>query len=378
MIPLSWKNKIAKRKENNNLRSLAEEEKFEIDFYSNDYLGLAKTKLSHLFNNQFIKQNTLGVASARLLGGNKKYHQNFETYIAQFYNSQEALYFGSGYMANFGVLQCIASRHDTILYDEDCHASLRDGIESSLAKKYSFKHNNLQDLVEKLKFCSGEIYVVTESIFSMDGTQAPLKELVELKNKYGFFLILDEAHATGLYGNSKPNGLACELQVEDEIFLRIVTFGKALGYHGAAVLCQNYECKQYLINFCRAFIYTTAQSKIDFYILEQLHEKLLTLKNERENLKILIHYFKKKIGSTSLKCIESNSAIQSILIPDNKFVKELCVELKASNIGAYAVLSPTVAQGQERIRIVLHSYNTSKQIDILLQMLNELYSAHFG
>ena len=197
-----------------------------------------------------------GSGGSRLLAGNYPLIEKLEKSIASFHDAEAGLIFNSGYDANIGLLSCIALKEDTILYDQLIHASLRDGIRLGYAQSFSFEHNNPASLELRLKQAAGTVYVVTESLFSMDGDLAPLQEMAALCEQYNAKLIVDEAHATGIVGEH-GEGLVQHLQLQSKCFARIHTFGKALGVHGAIVLGSSF-LRSYLINFSRPFIYTTA------------------------------------------------------------------------------------------------------------------------
>ncbi|WP_317133566.1 aminotransferase class I/II-fold pyridoxal phosphate-dependent enzyme [Antarcticibacterium flavum] len=234
-----------------------------IDFFSNDYLGLAKCKKIYDHSLEIMKENSCflnGSTGSRLLSGNHFLFAMAEALIARFHNAEAALLFNSGYDANLGLLSSIAQRGDIILYDESSHASIRDGISMGVAKAFKFRHNDvnhLLQLIEKYQAGSyeGEIFVVTESVFSMDGDKPDLIKIADLTNKLHCRLIVDEAHATGVLGKN-GEGLVHQLGLQEKVFARIVTFGKALGAHGAAILGSK-ELQDYLVNFSRSFIYTT-------------------------------------------------------------------------------------------------------------------------
>src|SRR5690606_18769580 len=187
-----------------------------------------------------------------------------EDYIKEFHGSEAALIYNSGYDANIGFFSSVPQRGDIILYDELVHASIREGIRLSHARAFKFKHNDLQDLDSLLlKYNSKQdnldqryIYVVTESVFSMDGDTALLEGLTNITDIQGAYLIVDEAHATGVFGK-KGQGLVQHLDLQKRVFARIITFGKAMGAHGA-VITGSKLLGDYLINFSRSFIYTTA------------------------------------------------------------------------------------------------------------------------
>src|SRR5436190_3874515 len=246
--------KIDERKEQNSFRQLSLPKGGMIDFCSNDYLGIVKNDLLNR-QSRFEQPDHSGATGSRLLTGNYKLIEETEQFIANFHNAEAGLIFNSGYDANVGLLSSVPQRGDTILYDYLSHASIRDGIRLSFAQSFSFQHNDLNDLEERLKKATGNIFVVTESVFSMDGDLCPLKDLVTLCEKYNANLIIDEAHATGVIGK-KGEGFVQTLNLESKVFARIHTFGKAIGVHGAIVLGST-SLRDYLINFARSFLYST-------------------------------------------------------------------------------------------------------------------------
>ena len=210
------------------------------------------------------------------------------------------------------------------------------------------------------------IYVVVESVYSMDGDMAPLTEIVAVCKKYNAALIVDEAHAVGIFGNGK--GLVSELGLENNVFARVVTFGKAVGVHGAAILGSN-ELRDYLINFSRAFIYTTALPLHSIVSIKNAHEFLLQNLSRIDQLKKLITYFKSQIVNHKSQIINSDSPIQCIVIPGNNEVKAMADKLQQNGFDVRPILSPTVPKGQERLRICLHSFNSKEEVDNLVNTL---------
>ena len=350
--------KLNKRIEEGTIRSLSSFEGF-IDFYSNDYLGFSKIK------SKSEKTTKYGSTGSRLISGTSNESLSAEEFLADFFNSESSLIFNSGYDANLGFFSSVPQRGDFVFYDEYIHASIRDGLRLSFATSNSFKHNDLVDLDLKLSKVSGVKYVVVESLYSMDGDIAPLIEIVELCNKYGAYLIVDEAHSGGVFGQL-GRGLVSELKLEDKVFARIITFGKAFGSHGACVLCEK-KLKQYLINFSRSFIYTTALPP-DAYlrIIEVLKDESSIL--ERKKLKENIDYFRLKIN---LKwCVSDfNSPIQLIKIGDIELTKKIAEKMQLLNLAVKPIFSPTVPVGSEGLRICLHSFNTKEEIDVLIDLL---------
>lgn len=357
--------RINKSKSENAFRTLKYNKDL-IDFCSNDYLGFAKETTIHHINNNTSELLNYGATGSRLISGNYALTEETEAFLANFYNTHAALIFNSGYNANIGLFQCLPQRNDTIIYDEFIHASIRDGIRLSNTNNFSFPHNNLAVLEQKLSNAKGLLYVVVESVYSMDGDIAPLSEIVALCKKYHAALIVDEAHAVGIFGNGK--GLVSELSLENDVFARIVTFGKAFGVHGAAILGSN-ELRNYLINFSRAFIYTTALPLHSIITIKNAHEFLLQNLNRINTLKELINHFRSLTSNLKLETLNSYSPIQCIIIPGNNEVKAMADKLQQNGFDVRPILSPTVPKGQERLRVCLHSFNSKQEVDNLVNTL---------
>lgn len=369
-LPAHWKNKLQERTEQNALRELKIIHGL-VDFYSNDYIGLAHDpELMKLVNMTISGQKEVlnGSTGSRLLSGNHIWARRCEYYLSEFYQSPEAILFNSGYDANSGIMACIAGREDTIIYDELVHASIRDGIRLSISRNFSFRHNDTDDLEKKLRQASGEKFIITESVFSMDGDEAPLMEILKLCEKFNARLIVDEAHAIGIWGD-KGQGKASQLGITEQIFIRIVTFGKGAGVHGAAALCAD-DTKKYLVNFCRPFIYSTALPPVDCIAIMTAHELMQDKHSERVSLHANITQFRELLRNLKVSFIEGSSPIVPIIIPGNNKVKEISMLAKEEGLGIFPVLSPTVPVGTERLRIIIHSYNSSEEIQQLVQFLN--------
>ncbi len=367
-FPRKLEEKLQKRIENKSFRKLTEKKDF-IDFSSNDYLGLSKSEEVFKKVHDFITENKIhsnGSTGSRLISGNHALHEKVEQFLSEYHKSESALIFNSGYDANLGLFSSVPQKGDVILYDELIHASIRDGITMSHAKAYKFKHNNtddLQKLLERFQDTSDAVYIVTESIFSMDGDAPDLKEFCAISNKYKANLIVDEAHAVGVFGQGKAQ------EFSDQIFARVVTFGKALGCHGAAIL-GSLDLRAYLINFARSFIYTTALPPHSLATILISYQKMMDSDVEnrlREN----IHFFKKEIIRMGLhkRFIESDSAIHSFVVSGNEQVKKIAGELQKAKFDVKPILSPTVPKGEERIRFCLHSFNSFEEITGVLEVL---------
>ena len=372
--------KLENRKQNNAFRELAMTNN-SVDFSSNDYIGYAKSAIIFDETHQYLIANKIknnGATGSRLISGNSTLYQEAESFIANFHKSETALIFNSGYDANIGFFGCVPQRNDIILFDELCHASIRDGILMSNAKSFKFKHNDFEDLEQIIirnfenKLQKSTIYVVTESVFSMDGDCPNLEELIAVSEKHNCYLVIDEAHALGVFGN-QGQGLLQELQLQEKVFARIMTFGKGLGCHGAAILGSQ-KLKDYLINFARSFIYTTGLSPHAVATILTAYKHLSQDENEVKKLRENIIFFNQQKNLLSLKplFIRSKSAIQSAIIPSNQRVKEVAQRMQEKGFSVKAILSPTVPEGQERLRICLHNYNSKDDIDNILSLI-----AHF-
>jgi 8-amino-7-oxononanoate synthase len=362
--------KLEERKQQNAFRQLRLPDG-KIDFCSNDYLGMVTNRLidEHLYKRKHLSDYAsfkTGSTGSRLLTGNYALIEETELQIAQFHKAPAGLLFNSGYDANTGLLSCVPQRNDSIIYDYLSHASIRDGIRLSLAQSYAFKHNDLEDLQQKLQRASENIFVVTESVFSMDGDRAPLLQLIELCEQYKAHVIIDEAHATGVVGEM-GEGLVQSLGLQNRCFARVHTFGKACGAHGAIVLGSQ-TLKNYLINFSRSFIYSTALPEASIAAIKTSYEIFPELNKERKHLNQLINQFQQ--AKFRFEILKSETPIQVIIIPGNDEVKKEALKLQEKHLDIRPILYPSVPKGQERLRIVLHSFNTSEEVARMITTLS--------
>jgi len=379
-FPKSLQQKLQQREEQNALRKLPIANDL-IDFASNDYIGFAKNETIFHETHQLLFDKNIkvnGATGSRLLSGNHIVYEETEAFIAEFHRAESALIFNSGYDANIGFFSAVPQRNDIILYDELCHASIRDGIQMSNAKSYKFPHNDLEELeklITKFKPTTDNrqlttVYIVTEGVFSMDGDSPNLEELTNLSEKHGAYLVIDEAHALGVFGE-QGEGLVQSLGLQDKIFARIMTFGKGLGCHGAAILGSS-NLKSYLVNFARSFIYTTGLSPHSLATILQSYKNFTKGKEALQKLKSNIIFFNQEKMRLGLKpmFIYSKSAIQCAIIPGNQRVKNIADQLQQKGFDVRPILSPTVPEGQERLRFCLHSYNSENEISEVLQLLS--------
>ncbi|KAJ6113413.1 Pyridoxal phosphate-dependent transferase major region subdomain 2 [Penicillium sp. IBT 18751x] len=365
------------------------------DFSSNDFLSLSTSPayrsryLGHLNN---APENThFASGGSRLLDGNSAYAEELERFIAAFHEAPMALLFNSGYDANVGVLSSVPQPGDLILYDELIHASVHEGMRLSRAgKRKMFAHSSPTALREVLKAeidtdlevqnGSRNVFVLVESIYSMDGDMAPLKEFIavvdDLLPRGNGYFIVDEAHATGVFG-PRGSGVVQQLGVQDRIFIRVHTFGKALASHGAVVLCGS-ETRDYLINYARSLIYTTALGFPFLASIRTAYELLSSGETEQlqERLQRLIRYLHRRLGSlkidSSVTLFEVDhfptSPIFSIRTSQPRLLASHC---RMHGYIARAIMSPTVPEGKERVRVCLHAGNTEEEIDGLVDLVQK-------
>ena len=343
------------------------------DFCSNDYLGFSRSPAlkARIFSAIQAHQDLpLGATGSRLLTGNSDFAENLEADLAAAQQVEAALLFNSGYTANLALFSSLPQKGDTIIIDELIHSSVIDGCRLSFANRIKFKHNDLQSLEEKLRKAKGSCYVAIESVYSMDGDLAPLIEITALCNNYGALLIVDEAHAFGVFGK----GLVHLAGLTSDVFAVVITFGKALGAHGAAVLGSQL-LRNYLINFARPFIYSTA---MPFSNLMQLQTAFRFLQENaalQQELQRKIYLFQQclSLGSSTQTL---QSPIQAIIIPGNEKVKKVSRELAENGLAIYPILSPTVPPGKERLRICLHAFNSDQDIEKLCFTLLKVINIH--
>jgi len=370
---------LEKRKLQGNYRSLQLSTEL-VDFVSNDYLGLARSpELQAAIQTctRFTEHGFLnGSGGSRLLAGNHTGVLELERFLAAFYRAQASLLFNSGYDANLAFFSAVPQRGDTIIYDELIHASVIDGARLGFAHRVSFKHNDTGDLVAVLKQATGCVFVAVEALYSMTGDLTPLEALVALSQEHHFTLIVDEAHSTGVFGQG---GRGCfdalfsgDASATDTV--RLHTFGKAAGTHGAAYVLQPW-LKEFLVNYARPFIYSTA---LPSHSLAAIHESHLFMEQagvERKRLEENVVYFLSNLPLKFEHVSATNppfAPIQTIPVPGNFECLEAAGKLIAAGFNVKPIRSPTVLEGHEQLRICLHSFNTHQEILGLTQILSDL------
>lgn len=365
---------LKKRSLESNLRTLTSSSGL-IDFASNDYLGLAKSPelQSETIREWMNYSCPNGSTGSRLLTGNSLLAEELEEEIAHFHHAEAGLLFNSGFCANQGLLAAIAQPEDTILYDAHSHASIYEGTRLSKAKCLAFRHNDANHLEKRLKKAQGRIFVCTEALYSIDGTLAPLTEICSLCCRYGSQLIIDEAHSTGAIGPC-GQGLTQFIGCEHLVFARMHTFGKALGVHGSIILGSSL-LRKYLINFSRAFIYTTALPPVSLMAIRCAYKMLRTSKIRIEQLKKNCTCLKDGLQAFAPDIQPTETHIQpipqSLFKKANHNIANIAASLRNVGVDVRAIKHPSVSKRQECLRITLHAYNTHGQINQLIEHLKD-------
>lgn len=362
--------KLLQRANENTLRKLKVTQGL-ADFSSNDYLGFSRSELLDMLVKKAAHSSPAGILGAtgsRLLTGNCNYAEQLEADLAMHHEAEGGLIFNSGYIANSALFSSLPQKGDTIIMDEFIHASVIDGARLSFAKRLKFKHNNLDDLEKKLKRSTGICYVAVESIYSMDGDVTDLFGISDLCETYGANLIVDEAHAFGVLGL----GLVSEMELCDKVFARVITFGKALGLHGAIIVGSKL-LRDYLINFARPFIYTTAPSIHSLIAVRLAYDYLLLqidLMAELAEKSIL--FVQHMPPQDQLRSTQNPSPIQCVFVDSNQQAIDYSKFLFDRGFDVRPILSPTVPKGTERLRICLHIHNTDREIINLCKLFHQL------
>ena len=342
-----------------------------IDFCSNDYLGLARQQEIYDAVQREIDHTSFrlnGSTGSRLIRGNSRLAEELEFFLADFHHAEAALIFNSGYDANLGFFSSVPQRGDTILYDRLIHASIHDGIRLSHAKAFAFNHNDIEDAKRLLRQSSGQVYIVVESLYSMDGDFAPLNEFAQLCAETGALMVVDEAHANGIFGPSGC-GLVHEEHVLAQCIARIYTFGKSIGAHGAVVVVSNL-LRSYLINFARSFIYSTALPTNELLTIKCAYHFAVSNPEAKQQLFNNIQYFRELASANpELKFLPASGPIQGLHFEGNEYVKKAAEFIQQAGFDIRAILSPTVPEGTERLRICLHSFNSPEEIKNLFHHL---------
>ncbi len=346
-----------------------------LNFSSNDYLGLASHPALKEAAVKAVEKFGAGAGASRLICGSPAPFHELEAALAAFKKTEAALTFATGYAAALGVIPALMGRDDVLILDKRVHACIVDAAKLSGAKLRVFRHNDLNDLEDKLKWAKKtlqfprRVLVVTESIFSMDGDAAPLREIVALKEKYGAWLMLDEAHATGILGQS-GRGLADALGVSGHIEIQMATLGKALGSSGGCI-CGRRALIDFLVNRARSFIFSTAPVPAAAAAARAGVELTQTSEGEtrRKQLLKLTSHFQSAIGHRPSAV---PSAIVPIILGDEAAAVAAAAQLRERGIYVPAIRYPTVARGAARLRVTLTAVHSASDISQLSAALTEI------
>jgi len=343
-----------------------------LNFSSNDYLGLAKEPALREAAIRAVEKFGAGGGAARLICGSLAPHHELEESLAAFKNVPAALTFSTGYAASVGTISALVGKDDVVIIDKLVHASIVDGARLSGAKLRVFAHNDLNELEDILKWTvkarsAGNVLIVTESVFSMDGDCAPLREIAALKTKYGAWLMVDEAHATGLYGTHR-RGLAEETGVSEEIDIQMGTLGKAFGASGGYIAGSR-DLIDFLINRARSFVFSTAPVPAAAAAATAGIEFVQSSKGE-ERRKLLWERVAEFHSARQLPAPKFPSAIIPLIIGDEGQAMQAAAALLEQHILVPAIRYPTVARGQARLRITVTAAHQSAEILQLATALN--------
>jgi 8-amino-7-oxononanoate synthase len=343
-----------------------------LNFSSNDYLGLANDQRLKKAALEAIEAYGFGSGSSRLICGNIGPYEKLEAELAQFKGTEEALIYSGGYMANIGIISALMDHHSVVISDKLNHASIIDGAVLSRAKLLRYPHANMQALEEILKNLSGKVHklIVTDSVFSMDGDKAPLKEIMELAQRYEAMVMVDEAHAFGVLGEH-GSGLVEELGVGSLVDIQMGTLSKAAGCFGAYV-CGRKILKDYLINKSRSFIYTTAMPPLLIQAARAALKIIREDKQRRRQLQEKSDYLRRQLKGMGFDTMHSSTPIIPILIGDPQEAKRLAAHLLEQGILAQAIRPPTVPTATARIRLTVTALHTQDDLEQLLDTLRLL------
>ncbi len=338
-----------------------------LDFSSNDYLGLANHPRLKEVSRKAAEEFGTGSSASRLLSGDSHLVHLLEEKTASFKGTESALVFNSGYQANVGIISALCRAGDAVFCDKLSHASILDGAMLSKAKLFRFAHNDpshLESLLKKHVDKFDSRLIVTETIFSMDGDRPPLRDIVDLKNKYRCRLMVDEAHATGIFAKD-GSGIVAEEGLVDEVDLIMGTFGKALGSFGAYVTGSK-KMIQYLVNTCRSFIYSTALPPAVIAANLAALELIETEPFRRIELLENALYFRTELAGKGFE-IKSCSQIVPVITGDTKTAAVLSERLSESGYWVLPIRPPTVPKGRARLRFSLTWHHNKKILSDLIE-----------
>ena len=338
-----------------------------IDFTSNDYLGLSRhPALREACIAALEADGLAGAGGSRLLRGHHPAHEHLELFAATFFGVEKALFMGGGFLANYALFTTLAERHDAVVFDERIHASVKEGIHASAAEGYRARHNDVEDFESAIKRARAKgarrVFVAVESVYSMDGDLAPLAELSDIARRREATFVVDEAHATGVFG---PSGRGLGEGLDQSHWISLHTCGKALGVFGA-LLCASAEIIHYMIGKSRPFIYSTAPPPH----LAAAVERALKLVNEepwrRERVLELAKMARERLAPDAEF---AGSQIVPVILGSEERALSIAQALQEKGFDVRAIRPPTVPEGTSRLRISIHADHTEEQIAALAEAL---------
>jgi 8-amino-7-oxononanoate synthase len=343
------------------------------DFSSNDYLGLSQSEeLRQIALDALHRGVALGSGGSRLLRGNDPEHEALEAEAATFFGSESALYFSGGFTANAALFSTLPQRGDLVAYDTLIHASAHDGMRSGRADRVAFAHNDAQAAEDAIRTWrraggKGRVWIAVESLYSMDGDLAPLADLATVADRYDAFLLIDEAHSTGVAGPD-GRGLSSQLEGRDNV-VKLHTCGKALGLQGG-LLCGPSVLRDFIVNYCRPFIFATAPSPLMAAMVRGVLGLLRDQPERRERLRNLVTLVSREVGAR-WGVTPSNSQIQPVMVGSNRRAMVIAAALQERGFDIRGIRPPTVAEGTARLRVALTLHNdeatTSAMIDAVAE-----------
>ena len=357
-------------------RSLEDASPEAVDFCSNDYLDLSRDPRLRTFLIERLQDEPesrpVSAPSSRLLRGNTPHHRLLEEKLARFKGTEAALVFPSGYQANMGLLSALMGPRDRVVSDRLNHASIIDGIRLSGARKIIHRHRDLEAVRAALAtpYPRGRTFLVTESLFSMDGDIAPLDRYADLAEEWGADLIVDDSHATGLFGAGRGSGLTEHFGIEKRAAAIVSGCGKGLGVAGAFVAGPQ-TVIEYLVNACRSFIFTTSTPPLLLYALEAALEIAGSDPGRRERVLELSRLLRRRLRSLDLDTLDSAGPIVPVILGDNRRALAVAQRLREQGLDVRALRPPTVPAGTARLRISVHANHSVEQLDRLCQALAE-------
>ncbi len=351
-----------------------------LDFSSNDYLALSNHPgLRRRIMDRLAEETAVGAPASRLLRGHLKVHEGLESRLADFKGTESALVYPSGWQANVGLLTALLGPGDRVLSDQLNHASLIDGLRLSRCRKVIFPHLDVEAVATELaRPWTGRTFLVTESLFSMDGDLAPLERYADLCDAHGAALIVDDAHATGLWGE-RGSGWVEACDVVDRVLAIVSTGGKSLGVGGGFVAGSK-TLIDYLVNVSRSFIFSTAVSPLTAYALESALEVLQAEPERRQRLHLNADRLRRQLRDAGMGSCpllgRSRGPIVPVRIGGNDEAMEAARQVQADGFDVRAIRPPTVAEGTARLRISVHADHTDTQIDALARSVLAAVSEH--